>query len=126
MKRSSIATLRNTIAFMICRAMKTVMNVPVRAHVAMMMTFDLSMLEMSGCCYCMIAWTVSVEDSNEDYSKHTPFPSHEVRPTVLLRILHSRRGSHDYPEPSPDFIWQNARHEAVVTEADHGNLPGSA
>jgi hypothetical protein len=83
MKRSSIATLRNTIAFMICRAMKTVMNVPVRAHVAMVMTFDLSMLEMSGCCYCMIAWTVSVEDSNEDYSKHTPFPSREVRPTVV-------------------------------------------
>jgi hypothetical protein len=35
-------------AFMICRAMKTVMNVPVRAHVAMVMMFDLSMvLEMS-------------------------------------------------------------------------------
>jgi hypothetical protein len=48
MKRSSIATLRNTMAFMICRAMKTVMNVPVRAHVAMVMMFDLSMvLEMS-------------------------------------------------------------------------------
>jgi hypothetical protein len=44
MKRSSIATLRNTMAFMICRAMKTVMNVPVRAHVAIVMMFDLSMM----------------------------------------------------------------------------------
>jgi hypothetical protein len=42
MKRSSIATFRNTIAFIIWRAMNTVMKVPVRAHVAIVTMFDLS------------------------------------------------------------------------------------
>jgi hypothetical protein len=66
----------------------------------------------------MIAWTVSVEDRNEDYSKHTPFPSREVRPTVVTApyyipdeaLMITRSQAHD-------FNWQNARHEAVVTAA---------
>jgi hypothetical protein len=64
------------------------------------MMFDLSMLELS-CCYCMIAWTVSV-DSNEDYSKHTPFPSREVRPAIVTAPYYIPE-AHDYPETCSTF-----------------------